>query len=273
MAPSRALVLGVLVLLLSAAAAHAEQPLPSQLESAGVQEHLGRAVDLNLTFIAENGYPVKLGDYFREGRPVILNLVYYSCPMLCNLVLNSQTSAMREIPWNPGKEYEVVTVSIDPTETFELARQKKAAYLASYDRQTSGWHFLTDHDANVKKLAGQVGFGYTYDEHTGQYAHQAAIMVLTPDGKISRYLYGIDFRPRDLRLALTEASTGKFSLNVDRLLLFCFHYDPLARSYVPFARNLMRAGGILVIALLGFFLWRLWRHERSRITPGEALEA
>ena len=121
--------------------------------------------------------------------------------MLCNLVLNAQTSAMREIPWTPGREYEVVTISIDPTETFELARQKKAAYLASYERQTAGWHFLTDHEGNVKKLADQVGFHYTYDENTRQYAHQAAIMILTPDGKVSRYLYGIDFRPRDLRLA------------------------------------------------------------------------
>jgi protein SCO1/2 len=251
----------------------AEQPLPKQLEHAGVQEHLGRAVDLNLTFIAENGYPVRLGEFFKQGRPVILDLVYYSCPMLCNLVLNSQTSAMRQIPWNPGKEYEVVTVSIDPTETFELARQKKAAYLASYDRQTSGWHFLTDHQGNVKKLAEQVGFGYTYDEAARQYAHQAAIMILTPDGKVSRYLYGIDFRTRDLRLALTEASAGKFSLSVDRLLLFCFHYDPLARSYVPFAVNLMKAGGFLVMALLGFFLWRLWRRERLANRPREALGA
>lgn len=256
-----------------AAGIGAEQPLPKQLEHAGVQEHLGRAVDLDLTFIAENGHPVRLGEFFRQGRPVILDLVYYSCPMLCNLVLNSQTSAMRQIPWNPGKEYEVVTISIDPTETFDLARQKKAAYLASYDRQTSGWHFLTDHQGNVKKLAEQVGFGYTYDEATRQYAHQAVIMILTPEGKVSRYLYGIDFRPRDLRLALTEASAGKFSLSVDRLLLFCFHYDPLARSYVPFAVNLMKAGGFLVMTLLGFFLWRMWRRERLRNTPREALGA
>ncbi len=261
------------VLLGLALAARADQPLPRQLEKVGVEEHLGRAVDMNLSFIAENGYPVKLGDFFHEGRPVILDLVYYSCPMLCNLVLNSQTSAMREIPWTPGREYEVVTISIDPTETFELARQKKATYLASYERQTSGWHFLTDHDGNAKKLAEQVGFHYTYDEAAHQYAHQAAIMILTPDGKLSRYLYGIDFRPRDLRLALTEASQGKSSLSVDRLLLFCYHYDPQARAYVLFATNLMKAGGALTILVLGLFLWRLWRRDRVRTAPRGALEA
>jgi protein SCO1 len=188
--------------------------------------------------------------------------VYYSCPMLCNVVLNAQTSTMRQIPWTAGAEYEVVTISFDPTETFQLARQKKATYLASYERQTEGWHFLADREDNAKKLADQVGFHYTYDESTRQYAHQAAIMILTPEGKVSRYLYGIEFRPRDLRLALTEASQGKSQLSLDRLLLFCFHYDPLARSYVPFATNLMRAGGVFIIGVLALFLWRFWRRER-----------
>jgi protein SCO1/2 len=273
MRPGSAVAFGLTVLLGTAFLARAEQPLPRELEKVGVEEHLGRPVDLNLSFIAENGYPVKLGDFFHLGRPVILDLVYYSCPMLCNLVLNSQTSAMREIPWTPGKEYEVVTISIDPSETFDLARAKKAAYLASYDRQTSGWHFLTDHDGNAKKLAEQVGFHYTYDEKARQYAHQAAIMILTPEGKVSRYLYGIDFRPRDLRLAMTEASQGKSSLSVDRLLLFCYHYDPIARSYVPFATNLMKVGGALTLLVIGLFLLRLWRRDRATTAPREALEA
>ena len=251
----------------------AEQPLPRQLEQVGVTEHLGGAVDSSLTFVDESGRVVKLGDYFHQGRPVILDLVYYSCPMLCNLVLNSQTSAMREMPWTPGDQYEVVTISIDPTETAELAREKKATYLASFERQAPGWHFLTDHRGNVKKLADQVGFHYTYDQNTGQYAHQAVIMMLTPDGRVSRYLYGIDFRSRDLRLALTEASQGKFNLSLDRLLLFCYHYDPHARSYVPFAANLMKAGGVLVMAALGLFLWRMWRRERAVATRQEAAHA
>ena len=261
---------GIFVLGLAlAAGVRAEPLLPPQLAGVGVVEQLGRKVDLGLTFVNENGKVVKLGDFFHPGRPVILNLVYYSCPMLCTLVLNGQTSAMSKIPWTPGQEYEVVTISIDPTETFELARQKKAGYIEELGRGGAGWHFLTDLDGHVKKLAEQVGFHYNYDEKIRQYAHQAAIMILTPDGTVSRYLYGIDFRPRDVRLALTEASEGKFSLSVDRLLLFCYHYDPLARSYVPFAANVMKAGGVLVVLMLAGFLGVLWRQER-RIPRREA---
>jgi len=258
---------------LAAATLQAEQPLPKPLENARVTERLGAAVDLNLTFVAEDGRIVRLGDYFKKDRPVLLDLVYYSCPMLCNLVLNAQTSAMRELAWTPGSEYEVVTISIDPGETHDLARAKKASYLASYERPTSGWHFLTDHDGNVKRLAEQVGFGYAYDETIRQYAHQAAIMMLTPEGRVARYLYGINFQPRDLRLALTEAAKGKLTLSLDRLLLFCYHYDPTARSYVPFATNFMRAGGLLVVLVLGGFLWRMWRRERAGKRSAEALTA
>jgi protein SCO1 len=254
---------GIPVLALALAmGARAEQPLPPQLDGVGVVEQLGRKVDLGLTFVNENGHVVKLGDFFHPARPVILNLVYYSCPMLCTLVLNGQTSAMSKIPWTPGQEYEVVTISINPTETSELARQKKAGYIEDLGRGGAGWHFLTDVDGHVKKLADQVGFHYKYDEKIQQYAHQAAIMILTPGGAVSRYLYGIDFRPRDVRLALTEASEGKFSLSVDRLLLFCYHYDPLARSYVPFAANVMKAGGVVAVLMLAGFLWVLWRGER-----------
>jgi len=241
------------------ATAAAGQRLPAELEGVGVTEKIGQSVDPALTFTAESGYPVALGEFFRNGRPVILNLVYYSCPMLCNLVLNGQTASLREIPWTPGREFEVVTVSIDPTETFDLAQRKKAVYLESYGRPAAGWHFLTDRDGNAKRLAGQVGFHYRYDERTQQFAHAAAIMILTPEGKVSRYLYGIRFSPRDLRLALTEASRSKFRLSVDQLLLYCFHYDPQARSYVLFATNFMRAGGALTVLILGAVLFRLWR--------------
>ncbi len=246
---------------LLSAALFAEQALPPELQGVGIDEKLGWPIDLNLTFIAENGYPIALKEFFHKDRPVILNLVYYSCPMLCNLVLNGQTAALREIPWTPGKEFEVVTISIDPTETFNLAQQKRAVYLESYGRASTGWHFLTDRDGNAKRLAEQVGFHYRYDEKTSQFAHAAAIMVLTPEGKVSRYLYGIRFSPRDLRLALTEAAESKFGLS-DRLLLFCFHYDPQARGYVLFATNFMRAGGALTVLALGLALFRLWRRER-----------
>lgn len=247
---------------LLAAAALAEQPLPQELEGVGIEEKLGAQVDPRLTFIAENGYPVEVGAYLHHGRPVILNLVYYSCPMLCSLVLNGQTSALREVPGNPGEAFEVVTISIDPGETFDLAQKKRATYLESYGRPAPGWHFLTDRDGNAKKLAEQVGFHYRLDPRTGQYAHAAAIMVLTPEGRVSRYLYGIRFSPRDVRLALAEAGQSKAGLSVDRVLLFCFHYDPQARGYVMFATNFMRAGGALMVLALGIVLLRLWRRER-----------
>src|SRR6266436_6027288 len=186
--------------------------LPLELEGVGIDEHLGREIDLDLTFVAENGYPVPLRNYFHQGRPVILNLVYYSCPMLCNLILNGETQVLREIPWMPGKEFEVVTISFDPRESFDLARQKKAVYLESYNRPAPGWHFLTDYQGNAKRLAQLMGFNYRYDPRIEQFAHTAAIFVLTPTGRISRYLYGVRYRARDLRFALAEASEGKTTM-------------------------------------------------------------
>jgi protein SCO1/2 len=238
--------------------------IPSMLEGVGVDEHLGRNIDLNLTFVAENGYPVPLSQYFKQGRPVILNLIYYSCPMLCNLILNGQTATLREIPWTPGNEFEVVTISIDPRESFDLARKKKAIYMASYERPAPGWHFLTDHEGNAKRLAELIGFHYRYDERLEQYAHSAAIFVLTPDGRISRYLYGARYRARDFRFALAEASEGRTTMTVDKMLLFCYKYDPATGSYVLFAQNIMRAGGILTVLLISLFLWRMFRNERKR---------
>jgi protein SCO1/2 len=240
----------------------AVEPLPAELQGVGIEEKLGAQIDLNLTFTAENGYQVPLKQFFAKGKPVLLNLVYYQCPMLCNLILNAQTSTLREIPWTPGREFEIVTISIDPTETFELAARKKQSYLASYDRPAPGWHFLADYQGNAKRLADQVGFHYRWDPKTEQFAHAATIMFLTPDGRVSRYLYGIRFPARDVRLALTEASQSKLALSVDRLLLYCFHYDPQARSYVLAAGNVMRGGGVLIVVVLGFVLWRLWRFER-----------
>jgi protein SCO1/2 len=185
--------------------------------------------------------------------------------MLCNLVLNGQTAAMRDVPWTPGDEFEVVTISIDPRETRELAAKKKAAYLESYGRPVhGGWHFLTDYNGNVQRLAKQVGFNYRWDEAGKQYAHAAGIMFLTPEGKVSRYLYGVKFNPRDVRLALTEASEGRVGSTMGKLLLFCFHYDPSAKSYVLFAQNFMRAGAALIVIVFSFVMMRLWRGERLR---------
>jgi len=259
----------LLLAALLGAVMHAQSKLPAELEDVGIVERIGEKIDGELEFIAEDGRPVRLKEYFHQGRPVILNLIYYSCPTLCNLLLNGQTEALREIPGEPGKDFEIVTISIDPTETFDLARQKRAVYLESYGRPAPGWHFLTDYRGNVKKLAEQVGFHYRYDDRTRQYAHAAAIMLLSPEGVVARYLYGVRFKPRDLRLALAEASRGHGSFSVEKLLLFCFHYDPQARSYVLFATNLMRAGGALSVLVLGLALWRLWRRERQAVAIKE----
>lgn len=245
-----------------AAGSQANNQIPAQLENVGVQEHLGRQLNLNLTFEDETGAKVNLKDFFHPGRPVVLDLVYYRCPMLCNLVLNGQTEVMRELPWTPGNEYEVVTISIDPHENSQLAAEKKAQHLASYGRPAPGWHFLTDYAGNAKRLADQVGFLYRYDPRQDQYAHPAAIMILSPEGKVSRYLYGVHFKSRDVRFALAEASENRTTMTIEKVLLFCYHYDPQANSYTLFATNLMRGGGVLTVLILGFYLLRTHRHSR-----------
>ncbi len=255
----------VAILALAAVSAFAADPvLPKELQDVGVDEKLGNKIDLSLEFMGTDGYPHALSKYFNQKRPVILNLVYYTCPMLCNLVMNGEVASLREIPWTPGKEYDVVTISIDPTETWNLAVQKRATILSSFERPAPGWHFFTDYNSNVKKLAQQVGWKYKFDERGKQYAHASAIMVLTPEGKVSRYLYGIKYNPRDVRLALAEASEEKIGMTVERVLLMCFHYDPQAGSYVVFATNVMKIGGVLTMLAIGFFLYRLWSREKRK---------
>ncbi len=262
---TRPLTLLAMTLLALPSGLRADEKLPPELEGVGVVERLGNHVDLDLEFVNESGRPVKLREYFSSGKPVLLTLAYYTCPMLCSLILNGQTAALKEVAWTPGEQFEVVTVSFDPRDTPELARKKKANYLEMYGKQAGdGWHFLTDYNENVKKLADQVGFHYKWDQEQEQFAHTAAIMFLTPDGRVSRYLYGIKFSPRDVRLALTEAGEGKMGSTVDKLLLYCFHYDPSSKGYTLFAINLMRAGGALTVVILVFVILRLLRRERGR---------
>jgi len=243
------------------ASAQRQEPLPKDLEGVGITEHPGARLPLDLEFTDENGTSVRLGQYFSGDRPVILTLGYYRCPMLCTLVLNSLVDGLRDLPWTPGREFEIVTVSIDPTETPTLAKLKKQNYLQEYARPgaAGGWHFLTGREENIRKLADTVGFGYRYVQERGQYAHAAAIFVVTPDGRMAKYLYGVVYQPKTVRLALTEAGQGKIGTTVDQLLLYCFHYDAQEGRYVVAASNIMRFGGATTALVVGVWLAVSWR--------------
>ena len=233
-----------------------------------VDEKVGRTIDLNLTFRDESGAVLPLSSFFKKGRPVLLDLVYYRCPRLCNLMLNGQVLALRDLPFQAGKDYELVTVSIDPKETPALATEKKAAYANTYQRPTAGWHFLTDTENHSKPLADLVGFKYRFDPKADQYVHPATFMVLTADGKVSRYLYGTRFKTFDMRMAITEAARGETRFSVEKLLAICYQFDPNAKSYVVAATRLMQGAAGVMLALLGIWLWRFVRWERLRAARG-----
>ncbi len=241
-------------------------PVPDELKDIGVVEHLGSSVPISeLKFKDETGKEVVLSDYFKSGHPILLTLIYYECPNLCNFMLNGLVTSLKKLDWTVGEKFEIVSVSIDPKETPDLAQRKKEAYLRAYGRAegVSSWHFLTGSEEQIKKLASAVGFGYRYVPEEKHYAHSAVIPVLTPEGKISRYLYGIEFRESDLRLALLEASNGKIGTVVDRLLLFCYRYDPKTRKYSVYLTNLMQAGSGLTVLLFGSYLMLFWRRQRK----------
>jgi protein SCO1/2 len=240
--------------------------VPAVLEEVGVEEHLDAKLPLDLEFRDENGTVVRLGDYFDGERPVILTLNYYKCPMLCGLQLNGVVDGLMELDWTPGQEFEMVTVSINPLETPALATDKKQNYLKKYGRPSaaSGWHFLTGREPEIRQLASTLGFGYTYDKETGEYAHAAAIFFSTPDGRVARYLYGIEYPPKRLRLALLEASAGEIGSTLDQIILYCYHYDPSSRRYSPVAMNIMRLGGSATAVVLGLTLGGFWLREFRR---------
>ena len=259
----------LLVLALTAAwpaAAERMEPLPKQLEGVGITEHPGAQVPLDLEFVADDGKPVRLRSYFDGKKPVILNLGYYRCPMLCGLVLSGLLQGLKETAWSVGREFEVVTVSIDPLETPTLARLKKESYLAEYGRPgaAAGWHFLTGREESIRKLADAVGFGYRYVPERGEYAHAAVLFMATPDGHIARYLYGVLYAAGTLRMALTEAGQGKVGTTADRILLTCFHYDAEQGRYVVAAMTLMRTGGGVTVLVVGGWLLARWRRDARK---------
>jgi protein SCO1/2 len=259
--------------LLAVAPGQAQPVLPPVLREVGFDQRLDEQVPLDLTFRDEAGRPVRLREYF-DGKPVILVLAYYRCPMLCTEVLNGVVRALLDISLTVGKDFNVLTISFDPRERPELAAAKKTTYLERYGRPGAeeGWHFLTGDEEPIKRLTAAVGFRYVYDEDSGQYAHPSGIMVLTPTGKISRYFYDIKYSPGDLRLGLVEASESRIGSPVDQVLLYCFHYDPVEGKYGPAVMTFVRLGGVLTLLVLSWFFIVLWRREwrRARAETGTA---
>lgn len=238
---------------------------PPGLKHVGIEQHLDEQVPPELVFRDETGRPVKLGDYFGK-RPMVLSLVYYQCPMLCGEVLSGLATALRVVPFDIGKEFDVLTVSFNPRETPEMAAEKKAEYLKRYKREgaAEGWHFLTGPEESIAALAQTAGFQYQYDPKTGQYSHATAIMVLTPEGRISQYYYGVEFPPKDLRLGLVQASQNKIGTIVDQVILYCYHYNPDTGKYGAIVARVLQIAGGVTIFVLGTFLLVLFRLDPSR---------
>lgn len=239
---------------------------PAALAGVGIDQKIGTALPLDAEFRDEHGKTVRLGDYF-GAKPVLLVPAYYDCPMLCGLVLNGVTSTLRALSFGVGDDFTVVTFSFDPTETSEQAAAKKESILREYRRPAAdaGWHFLTGDEAAIKRLTDAIGFRYAKDPKTGEYAHASGVVVATPDGTVARYFFGVEYSPRDLRLAMVEASQRKLGSLVDELLLFCFRYDPHAGRYTGMAMGAVRMGGVLTLAALGSFLGlSMWRERRRR---------
>jgi protein SCO1 len=250
-------------------AAGPQRPNPTSLKDGvlkqvGIDQKIGQQLPLDLVFRDEAGRDVRLGEFF-HGKPVVLALAYYDCPMLCTQVLNGLTGSLKTLSFDAGKDFEVVVVSIDPKDNFRLAANKKLTYIQNYGRpQTAaGWHFLTGAESSIKPLADALGFRYAYDANIKQYAHGAALYVTTPTGVVSRYLLGIDFAPRDLRLALVEASSNVLGTVRDKILLLCYHYDPATGKYGAATMNAVRAGFIATVAGFLAFLFVSLRRERA----------
>ncbi len=242
---------------------------PPGLQNVGIEQHLDEQIPADLNFRDETGKPVRLGDYFGK-KPMILNLVYYNCTMLCGEVLSGLESALRVLKFDVGKEFDVLTISFDPRETPDMATRKKAEFLKRYGRAgaAQGWHFLTGPQESIDALTKAAGFQYQYDPKTGQFAHATAIMVLTPEGKIAQYYYGVEYAPKDLRLGLIQASENKIGTLADQVLLYCYHYDPTTGRYGAIISRVLQLSGLATMLGLGILMTVLIRMGSGHRQPG-----
>jgi protein SCO1/2 len=250
------------------------QPRPDLIKDVNLDQKLNTQIPLDLRFSDETGRSVALQEYFAD-KPVIMALVYYKCPMLCTQVLNGLVSALRIVKYDPGKDFEIVLVSIDPRETPEIAAKKKDSYIKSFNRPGTemGWHFLTGQESNIKTLANAIGYRYRYDETTGQYAHPAGLIVLTPKGVTSQYFYGIEYSPRDVQFALVESGHNKVGTLVDKVILYCFAYDPITGKYGLVIMRVIRVFAVALVLVLGTYIVMMVRRERtSKAAPEDANE-
>ena len=257
-----------LVAVLAAAAAAAQTPqlgVPAMLRGVGIEQKLDSQLPLEARFTDESGQQVRFGQYF-HGKPVILALVYYRCPMLCNLVLNGVVSSLQKISLEPGQDFEVVALSFDPNETPDLAKAKRENYLRKYNRPANddGWHFLTGQESAIKQVTDAVGFGYRWDPRQKQWAHASAILVLTPEGRTSRYFYGVAYKSRDLRLGLVDASNHRIGNLADEITLYCYHYDPKNGKYgFAIVNSLRVVGCATALGLAGFIIVSIRRDKKT----------
>jgi protein SCO1/2 len=237
---------------------------PALPGAVNVAQHLDAQLPLDVMLRDESGNVVRLGDYFHHGRPVVLNFVYYNCPMLCPMVLEGMANTFTELKFDVGKEFDVVTISIDPRDTPQQAAERKEKFVKRYGRfgAAGGWHFLTGPESAIKKITNAAGFQYAYDIKSNQFAHGAVLLVTTADGRLSRYLFGFEYRARDLSLALVEASHNRIGGAAEQVLLLCFHYDPATGRYSRSAMNFVRAGGVATVLGLGSFIIIMIRKER-----------
>lgn len=246
--------------------------VPGMLKDVSFRQQLDEQLPLDAAFKDEAGRDVRLGDYFKTGKPVVLAFVYYQCTMLCTQVMNGISSALKALTFKPGQDFDVVLVSFDPRDTPQAATEKKAAHLQYWSAESTagGWHFLTGTETEIRRATQAAGFSYQWDERNQQFAHVSGVLVTTPDGRLSRYFYGIEYSPKELRLALVESGKGAIGSKIDELLLYCFHYDPESGRYGVVVMNLIRLGGVVTVALVAGFIVLMRRRETRTTAEGRA---